>query len=106
VQDAAFPVYALAKDSGEVMEFPSLRAMQAYMEPIDVENDEYGAWDRDGYLLRLSVTEPKSAWLHIVKTEGQANEQEFSRLKGRAKVHLEPEPLLRSLRRKFGLVKG
>ena len=44
--EVEFPVLVLAKDSDEVLKFGSLPAMQRYRERIDVENDEYAAWDR------------------------------------------------------------
>jgi hypothetical protein len=73
-EDVAFPVYVLAKDCGDAMKFPSRRAMQGYMEPIDVENDEHAAWDSNGNLLCLSVSKPKSVWLSVSRTEGRASE--------------------------------
>jgi hypothetical protein len=38
--------------------------MQRYLERIDVENNEYAAWDPNGHPLSLIVQEP--AWLKIV----------------------------------------
>ena len=61
--DIKFPVFVLAKDSGEVLKFNSLEEMQTYMEPIDVENAEYEAWDRAGRPLRLAVQTPM--WLRV-----------------------------------------
>ena len=58
-----FPVYVLAKDCGEVSRFNSVEEMQRQLEEIDVENDEYTAWDRTGTPLKLSVQEP--VWLRI-----------------------------------------
>jgi hypothetical protein len=105
-ENVAFPVYVLAKDCGDVMGFPSARAMQAYMEPINVENSEYEAWDSTGYHLRLSVSKPKSVWLKIAETEDRASDQEFTALRERAKAYLEPEPFLRSLRRRLGWLRA
>ena len=85
-ENVAFPVYVLAKDCGDVMEFPSWRSMQAYLEPIDVENGEYEAWDGNGSLIAVSVTKLKSAWLNIVTTQDRISAQEFSELKSRAEI--------------------
>ena len=83
----AFPVYILAKDCGDVMEFPSRSAMQGYLEATDVENNEYEAWDRDGNVLCLSVAKPKTTWLNIVTTLDRVSEEEFAALKDRARAH-------------------
>ena len=72
------------------------------MEPIDVEGNEYDVWDNHGNLLRLDVTTPKIAWLRVIKTGTQVSAQEFAGLRERAKVYVEPEPLLRAIRRKLG----
>ena len=60
--DVCFPVYVLAKDCGEVTEYASRTTIQGYMEAVDVEGDEYEAWDAGGYVVRLSVATPRSAW--------------------------------------------
>ncbi len=60
---AVFPVFVLAKDSGEVLRFVSVDDMQRGLERIDIENSEYDAWDRDGRPLNLAVQEP--VWLNI-----------------------------------------
>jgi hypothetical protein len=38
--------------------------MQLYMERIDVENDEYAAWDANGQPVTLSVQKP--IWLKLI----------------------------------------
>jgi hypothetical protein len=53
--DVLFPVYVFAEDCGEVTAYQSLEAMQGYMEAIDVENDEYEAWDATGRVLQVQV---------------------------------------------------
>jgi len=58
-----FPVFVLAKDCGEVSRFNSVEELQRQLEEIDVENDEYAAWDRTGTSLKLSVQKP--VWLRI-----------------------------------------
>lgn len=56
-----FPVFVLAKDSGEVLRYNSLLEMQHYMERIDVENEEYLAWDANDRPIRMTVGVP--TWL-------------------------------------------
>jgi hypothetical protein len=51
--DVLFQVYVFAEDCGEVTAYQSLEAMQGYMEAIDVENDEYEAWDATGRVLQV-----------------------------------------------------
>jgi hypothetical protein len=85
-ESVTFPVYALAKDCGDVLQFPSRRAMQGYLEAIDVENGEYEAWDGNGNVLHLSVAKSGSAWLNIVASKGRISDQEFSALRNRAGV--------------------
>jgi len=104
--DISFPVYVLAKDCGEMTAFTSQQAVQGFMEPIDVENDEYEAWDNKGNLLHLSVIEPKSTWLKVIKTGTRISEQQFAELSERAKVYAEPEPLLKAIGRKLGWLRA
>jgi hypothetical protein len=40
-------------ESGDVLFFRSLSRAEQYLEPIDVRNDEYIAYDSEGRLLRL-----------------------------------------------------
>jgi hypothetical protein len=55
LEDVVFPVYVLAKDCGEVMRFDAPLELN-YLEAIDVENDEYEAWDGRGRVLRLTAS--------------------------------------------------
>jgi len=102
--DVRFPVFVLAKDCGEITENSSfLTSMQGCMEAVDVDDNEYDAWDAQGYVLRLAVTTPKSAWLRVSRTDNRLSEQEFADLKGESKPYREPVPLLSRLRRRvFG----
>src|SRR3954468_17667172 len=61
-----FPVFVLERDSGEIKRFGSREAMQRQLEPIDVENHEYQAWDSVGTPLELRVEEP--LWRAIERT--------------------------------------
>ena len=58
-----FPLFLLAKDCGELCKFNSIAEMQSKLERIDVENQEYQAWDSNGVEVMLSVKEP--AWLFL-----------------------------------------
>jgi hypothetical protein len=100
-----FPVY-VRDDAKDVMSFASFEVMQAYLEPIDVENHEFKAWDAEGCLLELSVGEPKSEWLKISQSGRTLSQGEFAEIKSKAVPYREPEPPLKSLGRKFGIVRG
>jgi len=43
-----FPVFVKSKDSGDVNSYNSVKEMLRALEQIDVENDEYQAWDATG----------------------------------------------------------
>lgn len=59
----SFPVLVLERDSGSVMRFNSVADMQKQLERIDVENDEYLAWESTGRPIRMTVEEP--LWLRL-----------------------------------------
>jgi len=59
-----FPVFVKSKDSGDVNSYQSVGDMQRKMERIDIENEEYEAWDVTGLPLKLSVHESKQ-WLGL-----------------------------------------
>ena len=101
----AFPIY-VRDDAKDVMSFSSLRVMQGYLEPIDVENHEFEAWDAGGRVLELAVGKPRSEWLKISPSDRTISQSEFAEIKNKATPYHEPEPLLRSLGRKLGLVKS
>lgn len=63
-----FPVFVLAKDCGEVTAFNSADELRRALEPIDVDNDEFLAWDAVGTPLTLE-TRPQPLWLHLRTTE-------------------------------------
>ena len=58
------------------MFFESVEDAERYFEPIDVENDEYVAYDSDGRLLRLLARYPRvtvdMAELHPMHGDGYA----------------------------------
>lgn len=43
-------------EPGDASIFQSVGSAEAYLEPIDVKNNEYVAYDSEGRLLRLSAT--------------------------------------------------
>jgi hypothetical protein len=61
--DLEFPVFVREKDSGDMRRFDSLYEMQRQLERIDIENEEYDAWDGAGAPVRLRVQQP--VWLAI-----------------------------------------
>jgi hypothetical protein len=65
-----FPLFLLSKDNDELAVFNSIQDIQRELERIDVENQEYEAWDSDGLEVVLSVREP--VWLNLtVRTDGR-----------------------------------
>jgi hypothetical protein len=71
-----FPIFVLAKDCGEILQFESLEAMQRAVEAIDVENGEYEAWDKTGIPVELTAGSSRD-WLRIVPKSGPS---EFARV--------------------------
>jgi hypothetical protein len=69
--EITFPILVLEKDSGDILKFESLDQMQRYLERIDIENDEYAAWDGTGQPVSLRVQEP--AWLKVVRASAEVN---------------------------------
>jgi hypothetical protein len=101
-----FPVYVVTKDCGETDAYASYKVMQSFLEAIDVQNDEYEAYDAEGFILHLSVGEQQSSWLRLARTQNQLSMSEFWEVKFNAVVHEEQSrPLLESLKRKLGLIK-
>jgi hypothetical protein len=49
------PIVVIERESGEVYLFKSVAHAEGYLEPIDVENGEYDAFESDGAVLILSV---------------------------------------------------
>src|SRR5258705_4727122 len=100
-----FPIYVLERDDDSVFEFPTIVAIQQHLEAVDVENDEYAAWDAEGRCLKLSIGERKTDWLEVIPVESRALEKDFVALTDRAQKRAEyppPEPLSKRVRRWFG----
>jgi hypothetical protein len=74
--DIKFPVFVRAKDSGEVTRYSSVSEMQHQFEQVDVENDEYEAWDVTGN--RLSLTVQRPIWLRIELSGTSARRDELA----------------------------
>jgi hypothetical protein len=71
-----FPMFVRLKDSGDVRKYSSIWEMQRDFEHIDVENQEYEAWDATGLPLQLSVQKP--VWLRIESTDKAAKPRELT----------------------------
>ncbi|HEY4661823.1 MAG TPA: hypothetical protein VIG91_09995 [Terriglobales bacterium] len=102
----SFPVYLRLKDCGEVISFSSIAQMQMHIEPIDVRNNEYEGWDAEGGVVQLTVGSGTSEWLQILKTDQVLPQSEFAQVKGKANPYRFPEPLLRTIGRRLGLLKA
>jgi hypothetical protein len=59
----SFPMLVLVQDSGELLRFDSIAEMQHHLERIDVENEEYLAWESSGHPVTMTVEEP--LWLKL-----------------------------------------
>lgn len=53
-----------AKDSGEVAKFSSVQELQVQVERIDIENEEYEAWDKDGLPVQIKLQDP-ALWIKV-----------------------------------------
>lgn len=70
-----FPLFVRAKDTGEIYKFLSIRELQLELEKIDVENEEYEAWDRNGVPVKLEVQPP--VWLRLAHFAGNGPSNEL-----------------------------
>lgn len=68
-----FPLFVRARDSGELASFHSLQELQFKLERIDVENQEYEAWDREGNTVALEVAEPLWLKADLTRSRNDAN---------------------------------
>lgn len=50
-----YPVFVI-DDASDISAFENLEHLKGSLEPIDIHNGEYTAYDRDGYLLILAVS--------------------------------------------------
>lgn len=51
----------LVIENGDISIFKSVNKAQRYLEPIDVKNSEYVAYDRDGHLLSLTISQKRNS---------------------------------------------
>lgn len=58
-----YPIIVLSKDSGEVSIYQTFEELEHAVEKIDIENNEYKAWDANGHALMLGVQKP--SWLCV-----------------------------------------
>ena len=58
-----FPIKIREKDSGKICEYASIEKLQGQLERIDIENEEYEAWDAEGKPVIMSVQKP--VWLRL-----------------------------------------
>jgi hypothetical protein len=87
-----FPIYLLAKDCGDVERYSSPEELQQQLEAIDVENDEYDAWDSTGGVVKLSVDPlSRKQWLKVKNTGVRITETEFAVLRAKATRTSEPK---------------
>ena len=63
--------------------------MQIDLEQIDVENEEYEAWDAAGLPLKLSVQKTRE-WLHVEPEEKPAPEQLAEAIRESARIEAVP----------------
>jgi hypothetical protein len=92
-----FPVFLRTKDSGEVKAYRSVIEMELDLEEIDVENDEYEAWDAGGTPLVMSVQQEK-IWLGLAVAAAPQLEQlimAIAEYAGRAGVDIDAMALSR-----------
>jgi hypothetical protein len=84
-EDVRFPVYALAKDCGEFTEYRSLEDMRAYLEAVDVEGNEYDAWDVDGFVAKLTTANSRREWLCLERSDVRMSDgQQQNEVKSKA----------------------
>ena len=80
-----YPVIVLEVGDGTVYECSSYETLVGRIEPIDIENGEYAAWDASQRSLKLSVVKGKQEWLQIEVTDEYADSREFEIFRSRAK---------------------
>jgi hypothetical protein len=62
-REIQFPIFVRARDCGDVAKYSSVHELQYDLEQIDVENDEYEAWEANGFRISLGIQKP--LWLKI-----------------------------------------
>lgn len=99
--ELSYPVILLEIDDGSAYECGSYEALLGRVEPIDVENGEYAAWDACQRELKLTVAKGNREWLRIDVTDGYADSKEFELFRSRAKQARVSPGLLAKMRHVF-----
>jgi hypothetical protein len=74
----SLPIFIRTRDSGDVVAFSSIAEMQRQLEKIDVENNEYDAWDASGRKLLLSLAPAGPEWLAVEALSTEPKPEELS----------------------------
>jgi len=72
-----FPVFLRCRGDKVVREFDSVEHIQCWVEPIDVENDEYEGWDSQGFPISLQLRGEASIIVKLLE-EPAARDEVFS----------------------------
>jgi hypothetical protein len=65
--EITFPLFVRLKDSGEICCLNSVYELQYQFEKIDVENQEFEAWDKNGVPVRLESQQP--VWIKLIPSQ-------------------------------------
>lgn len=65
-----FPIFVTEKDERvtEVIAYDSTEEIEQCLEEIDIENEEYLAWDSEGKRLSLRIEHREHHWLRVTPT--------------------------------------
>lgn len=63
-----FPVVVVSRDRTGIKRFASFDELSRDLERIDIENEEYDAWDSTGFRLEMFVRNEES-WLGVTRTQ-------------------------------------
>jgi general secretion pathway protein G len=58
-RDVSFPIFLRSRDDTHVSRFDSLEGLRRSLEAIDVENEEFEAWDDRGFRVRLLLLDSR-----------------------------------------------
>jgi len=88
----------IVDEHGSILAFESFKDAALYLEPIDVQNDEYISYDGEGRLLRLIATSPRITIEYSESEPHHADELRklligFLERTGKAREELIPVPL-------------
>ncbi len=72
-----YPLFVRAKDCGEIAKYNSVHELQLQVEKIDIENEEYEAWDKDGLPIELKLQEP--VWIRLEPSKKQHDPDQLRR---------------------------